>query len=517
MGTHGTPPRGIGATRSPLFEGRFGRMFRNLAPATFGENDAQNRRNLKALGSAMSAGIDEPKDGLDAEESGIPALYTYFGQFVDHDITFDPVSTLRKSLDPDGLVDFRTPSFNLDNLYGRGPADQPYMYTGEGRFRHGEELTGAGGHSRHDLPRFGGRAIIGDPRNDENSLVSQLQGLMLDVHNRMVDDNPGLDFEAIQQLVRFHYQYVVVNDFLPRIVSAPVLNALRTDGHFDQKLLRYFHWRNLPFMPVEFSVAAYRLGHSMVRPGYRLNNDKLLPIFPRAHEPREEALTGFQAMRSGRALDWGRFIDVDERPGGTNSNTGDSANKHRLQFAYRIDTSLVGFLHDLPKSVAGDPPASLGERNLLRGWLLGLPSGQSIARAMRIEPLTDEAILIGKAVDAPEDGDVVGPIIKAVNANGGDGNAFAGNCPLWTYVLAEAAANRTDVPIPVIGGGTRSTPQLGPVGGRIVAEVFLGLLFGDGRSYLSLDPLWKPVNGAAFRLKDLVSYGLGMGPSLRYR
>ena len=90
MGTHGTPPRGIDATRSPLFEGRFGRMFRNLAPATFGANDQDNRRNLKALGAAMSADIDEPKDGLDAEESGIPALYTYFGQFVDHDITFDP-------------------------------------------------------------------------------------------------------------------------------------------------------------------------------------------------------------------------------------------------------------------------------------------------------------------------------------------------------------------------------------------------------------------------------------------
>ncbi|BCH07845.1 heme peroxidase [Mesorhizobium sp. 131-3-5] len=517
MAAHGTPPRGIDATRSPLFEGRFGRMFRNLAPATFGANDQDNRRNLKALGAAMSADIDEPKDGLDAEESGIPALYTYFGQFVDHDITFDPVSTLRKSLDPDGLVDFRTPSFNLDNVYGRGPADQPYMYTKEGRFRHGDAMTGAGGQSGHDLPRFAGRAIIGDPRNDENSLVSQLQGLMLNVHNRMVDDNPGLGFEALQQLVRFHYQYVVVNDFLSRIVSQPILDALKTDGRFDQKRLRYFHWRNLPFMPVEFSVAAYRLGHSMVRPGYRLNDDKLLPIFPRAGKPHEEALTGFQTMKPGRALDWGRFIDIDKRAGGSDPETGDPANVRRLQFAYRIDTSLVGFLHDLPKAVAGDPPASLGERNLLRGWLLGLPSGQSVARAMAIEPLADADIIIGKAVDAPEDGDVVGPIIDAVTAKGGDGKAFADNCPLWTYVLAEAATNKTNMAIPITGGGTRSTPQLGPVGGHIVAEVFLGLLFGDGMSYLSLDPLWKPVSGAGFRLKDLVSYGLGMGPSLHYR
>jgi hypothetical protein len=136
---------------------------------------------------------------------------------------------------------------------------------------------------------------------------------------------------------------------------------------------------------------------------------------------------------------------------------------------------------------------------------------------MAIEPLADADIIIGKAVDAPEDGDVVGPIIDAVTAKGGDGKAFADNCPLWTYVLAEAATNKTNMAIPITGGGTRSTPQLGPVGGHIVAEVFLGLLFGDGMSYLSLDPLWKPVSGAGFRLKDLVSYGLGMGPSLHYR
>jgi hypothetical protein len=222
-------------------------------------------------------------------------------------------------------------------------------------------------------------------------------------------------------------------------------------------------------------------------------------------------------MKPGRALDWGRLIDIDERAGGSEPETGDPANMHRLQFAYRIDTSLVGFLHDLPSAVASDPPPSLGERNLLRGWLLGLPSGQSIARAMAIEPLTDKQIMVGKAVDKPKKGDVVGPIIDAVKAKGGDGKAFAGNCPLWAYVLAEAAANKTQMPIPVTGGGTRSTPQLGPVGGRIVAEVFLGLLFGDGRSYLSLDPLWKPVSGAGFRLKDLVSYGLGMGPPLHYR
>ena len=138
------------------------------------------------------------------------------------------------------------------------------------KFRPGVPLKGQGVADATDLPRFAGRALIGDPRNDENSIVSQLQGLFLRFHNRMVDDNPGLSFEAIQQRVRFHYQYVVLNDFLPRIVSNNVLTELKTGAHYDRSKVKYFHWKTWPFMPVEFSVACYRLGHSMIRPGYRL-------------------------------------------------------------------------------------------------------------------------------------------------------------------------------------------------------------------------------------------------------
>ena len=335
---------------------------------------------------------------------------------------------------------------------------------------------------------------------------------MLRFHNRMITDNPGTSFEEVQQLVRFHYQYVVVNDYLSRIVSGPVLDAMKTNGRYDRHKLQYFHWRHDPFMPVEFSVAAYRLGHSMVRPGYRLNDAHLLPIFARKATPNEESLAGFRTPPAGRAIDWGRFIDADDFP---RANDGDvAAKEHRLQFAYRIDTSLVGFLHDLPRSVAGDKPASLGERNLLRGWLLGLPSGQAVARAMAETPLDDAEIILGKAVDAPAAGDVVGPIVAAVTAAGGDGTAFEGNCPLWTYILAEAVKHRTPMTVPTVEGVPISTPQLGPVGGRIVAEVFLGLLFGDGSSYLSMDPLWKPVTGTNFGLRELVRYALGRGPAL---
>ena len=202
---HSVAPRGVNATRSSLSQGRFGRMFRNLPPARFGTTEADNIANLSALADAMTASFDNPFNGPDPEESGIPALYTYFGQFIDHDITFDPVSLLTKAQDPDGLVDFRTPALDLDNVYGRGPGDQPYMYD-KLKFRPGVALKGQGVADATDLPRFAGRALIGDPRNDENSIVSQLQGLFLRFHNRMVDDNPGLSFNAIQQGIRFHYQ-----------------------------------------------------------------------------------------------------------------------------------------------------------------------------------------------------------------------------------------------------------------------------------------------------------------------
>ncbi|MBX9646717.1 MAG: heme peroxidase [Xanthobacteraceae bacterium] len=505
---HSAPPRGLNATRSRLSQGRFGRMFRNLPPGEFGRTEAANEENLEALALRMEAGFDPPTDGPDAEESGIPALYTYFGQFVDHDITFDPVSLLTKSQDPDGLVDFRTPALDLDNVYGRGPGDQPYMYDGM-KFQLGDVLTGAGLADAHDLPRFRGRALIGDPRNDENSIVSQLQGLFHRFHNRMVDDNPGLGFEQVQRLVRFHYQYVVINDFLPKIISAPVLADLKHNGHYDRSRLKFFHWRDKPFMPVEFAVAAYRLGHSMIRPGYRLNAavDMLLPIFPVPAQGFPVGLTGFQTMAPGRAIDWARFINIEERPYG---GAGDKdVDQKRLQFAYRIDASLVNPLSGLPPTVAGDPPPSLALRNLLRGWRLGLPTGQAVARAMHLTPLKDEKLLIGKAVDKPADGEKLTPI--ATIANG----AFVGKCPLWTYILAEAAHHKIAMK-PVASGAPAaiSTPQLGPVGGRIVAEVFLGMLFGDNASMVSLDPQFVPVSGPGFALKDLVAYALGRGPEL---
>jgi hypothetical protein len=255
-------------------------------------------------------------------------------------------------------------------------------------------------------------------------------------------------------------------------------------------------------MPVEFSVAAYRLGHSMIRPGYRLNDDDstLLPIFmtPQAKaQGFTDDLTGFRAMGTNRAIDWGRFIDIDTR---RYDGTVDQ-NKKRLQLAYRIDTSVVNPLSQLPPAVASNP-SSLAQRNLERGWRLGLPSGQHVAQAMHVPVMQDKDILIGKAVDQPAAGEELFSIATV-------SPVFVKNCPLWTYILAEAIHHQETVNIPVSESISITTPRLGPVGGRIVAEVFLGLIFGDNHSLLSLEPTWQPENNPHYTLKDFVTYALG--------
>jgi len=526
---HGTlPPRGLeGAPSSSVNSGRFGRMFRHL-PSSAPKDDSLadlGRKMIQGLEDGeldKELGVEDDDENVaklpGSEELRLPAGYTYFGQFVDHDITFDPVSSLTRQNDPNGLVDFRTPRFDLDSLYGRGPSDQPYLYEPDGlHLALGREVPSPAATVGHDLLRNdAGRALIGDPRNDENLIVSQLQATMIRFHNRVLDqieaENPNLDkdevFKLTQQTVRWHYQWVVIHDFLPRLVGAEVVaDILRNEPYLAPgpeggrsvdlvaPKLRFYEWQNEPFMPVEFSVAVYRFGHSMARPSYLVNEvARTSPELPGVHRirlflpgpqtPGQElqSLNGFRPLPDQWTVQWRFFLEGIE---------DGSNHEHLPQPSYKLDAQLSNPLGSLPDSVA--PPGTLGPgldpsllqdlaaRNLLRGSRLGLPSGQDVAEAMGIDPLSDEQLFAGIELEQSTKDDL------------------AGRAPLWYYVLKEAEVEA-------------GSAHLGAVGGRIVAEVLIGLLCGDPLSYLGVKPNWKPfLKGKTeghFTLADLANFAI---------
>ena len=498
--THGSSPRGIGTIPSSPFSGRFGRMFRELPVFD------QDPLILKALAASMiqEREEDQTPDGVfdeDENPARVPAGYTYLGQFIDHDITFDPVSTLDRQNDPDALVSFRTPRFDLDSLYGRGPSDQPYLYDHDDpvKLRLGELVDDPGSpFSGPDLPRDTPRnapdgkrgvALTGDPRNDENLVVSQLQVTFIKFHNRVVDkvriDKPHLDstetLKDAQRLVRWHYQWVVIYDFLPRIAGIDVVDDIFReeryrsggDGFSIPRPRLLFYDPKPPYIPAEFSVAAYRFGHSMVRPDYHINDfvrenrssnpsQPRVPIF--SDEPGEFSnLNGFRRLPPKWGFQWKFFFEMP----------GEIEEGAAPKMSYKIDAVLSTPLAQLPQIKAPDLMRSLAERNLQRGRIMGLPSGQTVSKAMGIDPLSDADLGL---TDFPD---------------------LAGNDPLWHYILKESEV-RAD------------TRHLGPVGARIVAEVLVGLLVGDPLSYLNVEPGWRPDLAVdnTFGMPELIGFAL---------
>jgi hypothetical protein len=496
-------------------------MFRNLPAATPSEV------SLVKLGEAMiqpleNGELDKPLGTADDDENRatlgdgtlrLPAGYTYFGQFVDHDITFDPVSSLTRQDDPDALVDFRTPRFDLDSLYGRGPADQPYLYEADGvHLTTGAKISATAGIDGPDLPRVPtGRAIIGDPRNDENLIVSQLQAAFIRFHNVVLsevgNESPSLTkdevFKLAQQRVRWHYQWVVIHDYLKRLVGEAVIDdILQPQPYAASEDLqvpltasgrRFYSWREQPYMPVEFSVAAYRFGHSIVRPSYLINavaktdpavqGASRIPLFSQTGEPKQ-SLNGFRVLPTDWGLDWKFFLPAIHGP--------DPAEIANLpQASYKLDATLSHPLGALTNTTAGPELVVAGfdaaiaqilaVRNLLRGLRLGLPSGQDVARTMGITPPTDDELF------------------ATVDVDEGVKKDLAGRAPLWFYILKEAELKA-------------QSAHLGPVGGRIVAEVLIGLLDGDPLSYLNVQPNWTPTlpsaSAGTFTLSDLINIAI---------
>ena len=285
-------------------------------------------------------------------------------------------------------------------------------------------------------------ALIGDPRDDENLIIGQLQVAFLRFHNAVVDlvkadtglTDLGALFAEAQRVVRWHYQWIILHEFLPKTCGQPVVDDVLENGR------KFYKWRNEPFIPVEFSVAAYRFGHSQVRPSYRANFagggtpfDAMIFAPPSANPNDPDDLQG-SVRAPRRFIDWPTFFDF-----------GDG----RVKPNKKIDTKLSTPLFHLPTSVVPHPapitnPSSLAQRNLLWHLTFSLPSGQRVAKAMTL-PLLSQ----GDFID--------------LRAHGLDDHT-----PLWFYVLREAAT---------VENGER----LGPVGARIVVEVLWDCFKGTAR------------------------------------
>jgi len=503
---------------------------------------------LAALAEQMALlSHDTIDDGPDAEENlFVPAGYTYLGQFIDHDLTLDVTSSLNpedesngKSREPTNL---RTPRFDLDCVYGTGPLDQPYMYASDGatlllntKPLYPPSKLDAG----YDLARSSdGRAIIGDKRNDENSIVNQIQHAFILFHNLVVTKLAGSVsqsalFQEAQREVRWTYQRLLLDDFLPRIINKAVLDKLNTDvgkntDKSDDGFVLYTSSKRTN-LPREFVGAAYRYGHSGVRTGYRLNgrpgkdNGTALAIFVEDDADNTTmSLVGFDPLPPSHVIDdWARFFPLNEPiPGNRRARNNDmkkidkdagGEGKVRLQYAYKIDTTLVDPLVHLPPKIANsdDVPASvrhgrpsLALLNLLRGNAYELPSGQAIAEVLKVSSLPSSHLAIRKT----EGDNFSFTPISTIDAS------FEKRTPLWFYVLAEAQsplvefAEKKDAATPTLteadllgmSGGDEPGPcagtQLGPVGGRIVGEVFYGLLQSDSSSVWYAKN-WKPMVG----------------------
>ncbi len=500
VGTSGAfrPPGARAATPAPVKHARhsapgitthFGRIFDRMPPFV-----DPSRHGLEAALVEIGAqdGILDARDELDrgpvllitdpslsARNPDNPthtAGTTFMGQFMDHDMTFDLSSVLGHPTVPSRSPNGRTPSFDLDSVYGAGPVGSPQLYDPSDRAKLKVETGGL----FEDVPRMpDGTAIIGDPRNDEHMIISGLQAAFLLFHNQVVDrlraggttDTLEL-FTQARRLTTWHYQWMILHEFLPLFVGQDMVNNILRRGR------RFYRpGKGEAFIPVEFQGAAYRFGHSMVRPSYRANlaGDDGKPFFGFIFDTSEPASTDPDDLRGGfraprRFIGWQTFFDF-----------GDGQVKRNK----RIDTHVSTPLFHLPISAIASHsgPTVLPVRTLLRHITWELPSGQALAQRMGITPLgssdLDELTSYGLGLEH--------------------------STPLWYYTLKEAE---------LVEDGL----HLGPIAGRIVAEVIIGLLQTDPASYLNYDPRWRPTlpshDRGDFKMIDFLTLA-GVDPKSR--
>ncbi len=371
----------------------------NLLPRS-----ATTVKRLKELGRTM---VDP---GPATGDGKVPAIYTYFGQFVDHDITFETSSfTTAKLLAPglaplpeaqirDDLKNLRTASLELDSVYGppapRDPANHSRMLIGKVTKLNGTSVPfkrPPGKGDDNDLPRekrnadpLRDRAAqIGDPRNDENLIVAQLHLAFLKAHNRLVDQ--GRTFEEARRLVRQHYQHIVLHDFLKRVADPAIVDGILTGGN------RFYDaWASRSSCRSSSPSPGTASGTPWCRDTYDFNLN-----FPDAtlgllftFTALSGELGDFDTLPDNWIIQWERFIDA-----------GGGRNKAR-----KFDTKLAGGLFQL-QTVTGEieqpaDAANLAVRNLLRGYGLRMPTGQAMAARLGLPVLTAAQLEAAAASDA---------------------------------------------------------------------------------------------------------------------
>jgi hypothetical protein len=429
--------------------------------------------------------------GTNPDNPTMTAGSTFVGQFTDHDITFDQTSQLGVPTNPLTSSNTRTPALDLDSVFGGGPTVSPNLYVSNSDGTTGPQLKIGTGGVHEDVPRTDNgdgtfTALLGDPRNDENVMIAGLHCGHILFYNQVLANlstidlsafpaaqganlaDPHTQYQIARQVTLWHYQWLLVNEHLPQIAGQAMVNDVLANGNKF-----YQPPAGDAFMPIEFGAAAYRFGHSMVRPSYRANftsgtGDSTSPaadpffglVFDATERDfngpisfdRDDLLGGFPAPR--RYIGWQTFFDL-----------GDGQVKNNK----KIDTTISSVMFTLPVPAIAPhtqtSPTVLPQRNLLRQLTWGLPSGQAIARAMGVTPLS--------TTDLSDIGGIYAP--------------FAANTPLWFYILAEAK---------IVNDGL----NLGPVAGRIVTETLIGLLRADPTSYLSVKPGFTPFLGSDLKL-----------------
>ena len=393
------------------------------------------------------------------------------------------------------LLQARSPSLDLDSLYGAGPDDpgSEKFYEDDGiHLKAGKAIALEGGFMPgFDLPRGAGsttkakrKAIIPDPRNDENLAVAQTHAAMIRFHNRVVDTLPSSvpvakRFERARGIVTRHYQWMLRTDYLPRICAAGVVNDVFSNGRkaFEVGVTP----TDVPTMPIEFSVASFRLGHSMIRRAYNWNkifdfgSGTLDYLF--IFSAGSGNLGGALFLDGTWVADFRRLYDFSEAgrdgPGGPGREVQPrDADRHEARSPLR----------DLPGFPADENDLAL--RNFKRAKMVRLATGQQMAtflksKGVTLTKLTAEQIREGKNGATLED------LTQAMRTN------LVKDTPLWFYILREAELNQG---------------RLKGVGARIVAETFHRAM--EGSNSIVRHPTWRPKlgpNSTTFRMVDCCS------------